>query len=196
MLEWLAALARPAALLELALLVFCLGLAWVVAARVRPRGIEVGIWFGARGFDGLLFPLLALALALLARWLMRGHGPVFQLAVPVLAGSAAYAVAETFSWRIGLGLSLAEARGFYFILTVATLLGVAIDLSGVDSIKMLFWAAIINGVVSVPIMVVMMLLAAKPAVMGRFVIGKRLRLLGWAATAVMAAAVIAMFVVI
>ena len=117
------------------------------------------------------------------------------LAVPVLAGSAAYAVAETFSWRIGLGLSLAEARGFYFILTVATLLGVAIDLSGVDSIKMLFWAAIINGVVSVPIMVVMMLLAAKPAVMGRFVIGKRLRLLCWAATAVMAAAVIAMFVV-
>ncbi len=87
-LDWLAALARPAALLELALLAFCLGLAWVVAARGRPRGIEAGIWFGARGFDGLLFPLLSLALALLARWLMRGHGPVFQLAVPVLASLA------------------------------------------------------------------------------------------------------------
>ena len=75
---------------------------------------------------------------------------------------------RAFAGRIGLGLPLAEARGFYFILTVATLLGVAIDLSGVDSIKMLLWAAIVNGVISVPIMAVMMLLAAKPAVMGRF----------------------------
>jgi NRAMP (natural resistance-associated macrophage protein)-like metal ion transporter len=116
------------------------------------------------------------------------------LAVPVLAGSAAYAVAESFRWRIGLGLSLAEARGFYFVLTVATLLGVAIDFSGVDSMKMLLWAAIVNGVISVPIMVVMMVLAAKPAVMGRFVVSRRLRVLGWFATGVMAAAVIAMFV--
>jgi Mn2+/Fe2+ NRAMP family transporter len=117
------------------------------------------------------------------------------LAVPVLAGSAAYAVAESFKWRIGLGLTLAEARGFYFILTVATLLGVAIDLSGVDSIKMLLWAAIVNGVIAVPIMAVMMLLAAKPAVMGRFTVGRRLRALGWLATGVMATAVVAMFVV-
>jgi NRAMP (natural resistance-associated macrophage protein)-like metal ion transporter len=117
------------------------------------------------------------------------------LAVPVLAGSAAYAVAESFSWRIGLGLSLAEARGFYSILTIATLLGVAIDLSGVDSMKMLLWAAMVNGVISVPIMVVMMVLAAKPQVMGRFVVGRRLRVLGWFATAAMATAVIAMFVV-
>jgi NRAMP (natural resistance-associated macrophage protein)-like metal ion transporter len=115
------------------------------------------------------------------------------LAVPVLAGSAAYAVAESFRWPIGLGLSLAEARGFYCILTIATLLGVAISLSGVDSIKMLFWAAVVNGVISVPIMVVMMLLAVRPAVMGTLVIGRRLRLLGWFATAVMAAAVLAMF---
>ena len=118
------------------------------------------------------------------------------LAVPVLAGSAAYAVAESFRWRIGLGLSLTEARGFYSILTIATLLGVAIDLSGVDSMKMLLWAAIVNGVISVPIMAVMMVLAAKPAVMGRFVVGRRLRVLGWLATGVMAAAVIAMFIVL
>jgi NRAMP (natural resistance-associated macrophage protein)-like metal ion transporter len=117
------------------------------------------------------------------------------LAVPVLAGSAAYAVAESFNWHIGLGLPLAKARGFYFILTVATLLGVAIDFSGVDSIKMLLWAAIVNGVISVPIMAVMMVLAAKPAVMGRFVVSRRLRLLGWLATGVMAAAVVTMFVV-
>jgi len=117
------------------------------------------------------------------------------LAVPVLAGSAAYAVAESFRWRIGLGLPLAEARGFYFILTIATLLGVAIDLSGVDSIKMLLWAAVVNGVISVPIMVVMMVLAAKPAVMGLFVVRRHLRALGWLATGVMAAAVVAMFIV-
>ena len=118
------------------------------------------------------------------------------LAVPVLAGSAAYAVAEGLRWPIGLGLSLAEARGFYFILTVATLLGVAINLSGVDSIKMLLWAAVVNGVIAVPIMVVMMLLAVKPAVMGPFVIRRHLWVLGWFATAVMAVAVVALFVLL
>ena len=118
------------------------------------------------------------------------------LAVPVLAGSAAYAVAEGLRWPIGLGLTLAEARGFYAILTVATLLGVAIDLSGVDSIKMLLWAAVLNGIIAVPIMVVMMLLAVKPAVMGAFVIKRRLWVLGWLATAVMAVAVIALFVLL
>jgi NRAMP (natural resistance-associated macrophage protein)-like metal ion transporter len=115
------------------------------------------------------------------------------LAVPVLAGSAAYAVAETMRWPIGLGLTLLEARGFYLILSASTALGVAIDFSGVDSIRMLLWAAMVNGVISVPIMVVMMLLAVKPAVMGPFVIGTRLRVLGWLATGVMAAAVAAMF---
>jgi NRAMP (natural resistance-associated macrophage protein)-like metal ion transporter len=115
------------------------------------------------------------------------------LAVPVLGGSAAYAVAESFRWPTGLGLRLAEARGFYSILAVATLLGVAIDLSGVDSMKMLLWAATVNGVIAVPIMAVTMLLAVRPAVMGPFVITRRLRVLGWLATAVMLAAVVAMF---
>ena len=118
------------------------------------------------------------------------------LAVPVLAGSAAYAVAESFRWPIGLGLSLAEARGFYLILSVATVLGVAIDFSGVDSIRMLLLAALVNGVISVPIMGVMMLLAAKPAVMGPFTVSRRLKALGWLATAVMAGAVVAMVVLL
>jgi len=116
------------------------------------------------------------------------------LAVPVLAGSAAYAVAESFRWPIGLGLPLAEARGFYSILMAATVLGVLIDLSGVDSIKALLWAAIVNGVVSVPIMVVMMLMVADPRIMGPFVARRRLKRLGWLATGVMAVAVGAMFV--
>ena len=116
-----------------------------------------------------------------------------MLAIPVLAGSAAYAVAESARWPIGLGLPLAEARGFYAILVLATVLGVAIDFSGLDPMKALVWSAIVNGVISVPIMVVMMLLAAKPAVMGEFVIRRKLKVLGWLATLVMATAVIAMF---
>jgi len=116
------------------------------------------------------------------------------LAVPVLAGSAAYAVAESFRWPIGLGLPLAEARNFYVVLAVATVVGVAIDLTGVDSMKVLIWAAVINGVVAVPIMAVMMLLAARPDVMGAFVITRRLRFMGWLAVLVMALAVAAMFV--
>jgi NRAMP (natural resistance-associated macrophage protein)-like metal ion transporter len=118
------------------------------------------------------------------------------LAVPVLAGSAAYAVAESFRWPIGLGLPLMEARNFYAILTAATVLGVAIDLSGVDSIKALIWSAIVNGVVAVPIMAVLMLMASNPAVMGSFVVSRRLKLLGWLATGVMAIAVAMMFVLL
>jgi NRAMP (natural resistance-associated macrophage protein)-like metal ion transporter len=115
------------------------------------------------------------------------------LAVPILAGSAAYAVAETFRWPIGLGLSLAKARGFYSVVAAATVLGVAIDLSGIDSIRALIAAAILNGIVSVPIMVILMLLVASPATMGTFVASRRLKRLGWLATSVMAAAVTAMF---
>lgn len=118
------------------------------------------------------------------------------LAVPILAGSAAYAVAETFRWPIGLGLTLAEARGFYAIIAAATVLGVAIDLSGIDSIKALIVAAILNGIVSVPIMAILMVLATKREVMGDFVVRRRLKALGWLATAVMAAAVLAMFVLL
>ncbi len=116
------------------------------------------------------------------------------LAVPVLAGSAAYAVAETFEWKSGLDLKLFEAREFYGIIALATLGGVVIDLTPIDPIKALFWSAVINGVIAVPIMVVMMLLADDPRVMGPFTITRRLKALGWLATWTMAAAVVAMLV--
>jgi NRAMP (natural resistance-associated macrophage protein)-like metal ion transporter len=116
-----------------------------------------------------------------------------MLAVPVLAGSAGYAVAESFRWPIGLGLTLLEARGFYAVLSAATLIGVILDFGNVDPIKALIWSAVVNGVVAVPIMVIMMLLAVKPDVMGPFVVGRRLWLLGWVSTGVMFAAVVAMF---
>ena len=88
--ELLAALLHPAALLELAVLAACLGLAWLLAARLRPRDGDPGLWFGRRGYDGVLFPMLALALALLAKLALRSHLPVavFKLAVPVLASLA------------------------------------------------------------------------------------------------------------
>jgi NRAMP (natural resistance-associated macrophage protein)-like metal ion transporter len=116
------------------------------------------------------------------------------LAVPVLAGSAAYAVAEAFEWKSGLDLKLLEAREFYAIIALATLGGVALDFTPIDPIKALFWSAVINGVIAVPIMVVMMLLADDPTVMGPFTVTRRLKALGWLATWTMAAAVVAMFV--
>jgi Mn2+/Fe2+ NRAMP family transporter len=95
------------------------------------------------------------------------------LAVPVLAGSAAYAVAETFKWRRGLNRKLREAQGFYGIVALATLGGVALTFSPIDPIKALFWSAVINGVISVPVLIVMMLLTGNKKVMGRFVSSPR-----------------------
>src|SRR5258708_10843041 len=106
-----------------------------------------------------------------------------MLAIPVLAGSAAYAVAESFRWPIGLGLTLLEARGFYAILTIATLGGVALGFTEVDPIKALLWSAVANGVIAVPIMVAMRLLSAKPAGMGHLSGRTRLPARGWALTA-------------
>jgi NRAMP (natural resistance-associated macrophage protein)-like metal ion transporter len=115
------------------------------------------------------------------------------IAVPVLAGSAAYAVTEIFEWKRGLDLKLLEAREFYTIIALATLGGVALDFSPIDPIRALFWSAVVNGVIAVPIMVVMMLLADDPKVMGTFAVTRRLKAFGWLATGTMAAAVAAMF---
>ena len=114
------------------------------------------------------------------------------LAVPVLAGSAAYAVGDTRGWKCGLDNKPWEATGFYAIIALATLLGVGIVWSPLDPIKALFWSAVINGVIAVPIMACMMLVVGRHKAMGRFAATLPLKLSGWAATLVMAAAVIAM----
>ena len=116
------------------------------------------------------------------------------LAVPVLAGSAAYAVAEAAGWEGSLSLRLeqGQGRGFYGVIAVATLGGVALCFTPFDPVKELFWSAVLNGMIAVPIMVVMMLLATRVSVMGPHVIGRRLRWLGWLATAAMAALVAAL----
>jgi NRAMP (natural resistance-associated macrophage protein)-like metal ion transporter len=117
------------------------------------------------------------------------------LAIPVLAGSAAYAMAGTFRWKNSLELPPSRAKGFYSIIAVSTLLGIGIGFLPVDPIKALFWSAVINGVISVPIMAVMMVMASNAKVMGQFVIKSRLKWVGWITVALMTAAVVAMFAV-
>lgn len=116
------------------------------------------------------------------------------LAVPVLAGSAAFAVAESRGWECGLGYKPREAVGFYAVIGAATVLGIAIDWSPLDPIKALFWSAVVNGVIAVPIMAAMMLVATRHRTMGKFTASVWLVRGGWAATAVMGAAAIAMLV--
>lgn len=116
------------------------------------------------------------------------------LAIPVLAGSAAYAAAEVRGWRTGLERPLEEARPFYLVIAGAILLGVAVGFTPLDPIEALVWSAVLNGVIVVPIMAAMMVVATRRKLMGEFVAARWQRLLGWTATAIMAAAAIAMFV--
>lgn len=115
------------------------------------------------------------------------------LALPVLAGSAAYAVGEALKWPVGLAQRPYRARAFYGTIAVAMLIGTLINFTPVDPVKALFWSAVINGVVAVPVMVMMMLLAARRTVMGQFAVRGALRAVGWVATAVMSLAAIGMF---
>ena len=114
-----------------------------------------------------------------------------MLAVPVLAGSAAYAVAEVLNWKAGLDHHYTEAKGFYSVLVAATVIGTLMDFTNLDPIRALVWSAVVNGVIAVPILVVMMLLGSNRAVLGDAVLTPRHRLLGWAAVGVMAVAVVA-----
>ena len=119
-----------------------------------------------------------------------------MLAVPVLAGSAAYAVTESLDLKTGLDMKLHEAKEFYGLIALATVGGVVLNFSGLDPIRALVWSAVINGIIAVPIMAVMMLLGADPDIMGTFAIRSRLRRLGWLATAIMGITVAAMIATI
>jgi NRAMP (natural resistance-associated macrophage protein)-like metal ion transporter len=119
------------------------------------------------------------------------------LAVPVLAGSAAYAVGEALKWRTGMDQKPHKAKGFYGILAASTLIGFAINLPAlhINPIHALVWSAVINGIAAVPVMVITMLLFSSKKIMGPFTrVGKALRIVGWLATAVMAAAAVGLFV--
>jgi NRAMP (natural resistance-associated macrophage protein)-like metal ion transporter len=140
------------------------------ASALRPIAGEFAFWLFATGIIG-----------------------TGLLAIPVLAGSAAYAMAGALQWKDGLDLKPTMAKRFYGIIAIATLIGVALCFTPIDPIKALFWSAVINGVISIPIMVVMMLMASRSDIMGPFVISTRLRLMGWLGTLVMTIAVAGMF---
>jgi Mn2+/Fe2+ NRAMP family transporter len=114
------------------------------------------------------------------------------LAVPVLTGSSAYAVAETFGWRSGLDEKPRHAKKFYAVIAVSMLIGVGIDFLGINPISALFWTAVINGVIAPPLLVVVMLVSNNKKVLGAQTNGIAANIVGWAATAIMFAAAIGM----
>jgi Mn2+/Fe2+ NRAMP family transporter len=116
------------------------------------------------------------------------------LAVPVLAGSAAYALAEARRWPEGLARKPKSAVAFYSTIALATMIGALINFSPIDPIKALYWSAVINGIVAVPVMAIMMTMTANPRIMGDFAVTGFVRGTGWIATVVMAAAVVGMAV--
>ena len=116
------------------------------------------------------------------------------LSLPVLAGSAAYAFGEAQGWKCGLDNKPWEAAGFYSVIAAATLLGIGIGFSPLDPIRALFWSAVINGFVAVPVMAAMMWLAQSHGQMGRYKVSRPIQVLGWLATALMAAAALSMLI--
>lgn len=160
-----------------------------VGATLHPAGIT-NIESSAQAAEALKPIGGSLAFALFALGIV-GTG---LLSIPVLAGSAAYALGEALKWKVGLKLQPMEGRTFYGTIALATLIGVALNFTGINPIKALYYSAVINGVVAVPIIACMMLLAADKKVMGRFKIEGALLYLGWATALVMALAGIGMLV--
>jgi NRAMP (natural resistance-associated macrophage protein)-like metal ion transporter len=118
-----------------------------------------------------------------------------MLAVPVLAGSAAYGVSEVFGWTEGLDRRPREAKSFYATIAVATLGGVALNFTSLDPVKALYWSAVVNGVLAAPLMAVMMVIAMNPRIMGRLTLPRPMLVMGWLATSVMALATVGFFLI-
>src|SRR5215510_8955333 len=116
------------------------------------------------------------------------------LAIPILAGATAYAVGESRQWPVGLARKPKEAVAFYGVLALSGGIGIALNFTPINPISALYWSAVINGVLAVPVMVLLMLMAHHKSVMGRFVVGGPLYWLGWLSTAAMAVSVVAMAV--
>ena len=116
------------------------------------------------------------------------------LALPVLAGSAGYALGEALRWPVGLERKPYQARGFYAIIALSMLLGLTLVLLRVDPIKALFYSAIINGVTAAPVMLLIMLITSNTRIMGEFTVKGWLKWLGWLGTTVMGVAAVAMFI--
>jgi len=116
------------------------------------------------------------------------------LAVPVLAGCAAYAVCESLDWVEGLDRKLKDARAFYGVIAVSTLLGLSLNFIGIDPIKALYWVAILNGLLAAPLLAAMLLIATNEKIMSAMRLSLSMRIAGWLATIVMAAASISFII--
>jgi Mn2+/Fe2+ NRAMP family transporter len=130
-----------------------------------------------------------------AAYLLFGVGLIGAglLAIPVLAGSASYAVAELFAWREGLDLRPRQARGFYLVLAGSIAAGVLLDAFDTNPIRMLFWSAVLNGFLAPPLMILVMLIGNNRHIMGPHTNTPTLNVLGWTATVMMTAAAVAFF---
>jgi Mn2+/Fe2+ NRAMP family transporter len=113
------------------------------------------------------------------------------LSIPVLAGSAAYAMGEAEGWEVGLAKQPLQAKAFYGAIIAATVLGATANFFELNPVKALVWSAVINGVVAVPVMALLLMMSSKSSIMGRFTISTGWKVIGWAATGLMAAATLA-----
>lgn len=131
---------------------------------------------------GALKPLAGRFASLLFSAGIIGTG---MLAIPILGGSSAYAIGELFKWPVGLEQKPFRAVNFYLVLSVATLLGLALNFTPINPIQALIWAATINGLISAPVMAIMMLISSNRMIMGRFIIPTGLKTGGWISVALM-----------
>ena len=168
-----------------------LAIVFATAATLHSHGI-VDVATSAQAAEALRPIAGEFAFALFALGII-GTG---LLAVPVLAGSAGYAVSEVFGWAETLDAKPNDARAFYATIAVATMLGAALNFIGVDPVRALYWAAVVNGLLAAPLMAVMMLIVRNPRVMGRLTVSRSMAIGGWAATTVMAAASLAFFILL
>ena len=115
------------------------------------------------------------------------------LAVPVLSGSAAYAVSEAFNWNASLNLKFKRAHGFYGVITIATLIGLVINFVGIDPVKALVYSSVLNGIAAVPLLFLIVRIAASEKIMGQYKSGWLSKSLLWVTFLVMGGAAVAMF---
>ena len=116
-----------------------------------------------------------------------------MLAIPVLSASASYAVSETLNWNEGLNLKLKKAHGFYGVITIATIVGLIINFIGIDPVKALVFAAVINGIVAVPLIFIIAKIASNKKIMGEYISRPLSKFFVWLTFFLMLAAVVAMF---
>ena len=153
-----------------------------LVAVIWQLGALTALGFGIDPFS-ILVPFLVFAIGIIGTGL---------LAVPVLAGSAAYALGEARKWPVGFSRKWQEAKAFYGTVALATLVGMILNFTEIDPIQALYWSAVINCVAAVPVLVAMMMIGRRQDILGAFTIGPALTLLGWLSVGVMGLTILGM----